>query len=251
MSCKSAFWKYYMFLFLNLETLCWLLVWGIAAAIEHALSVRNDKKKTETQKNQILKLGIVILCSCSSCFCALSQQRKQYHLRMNNSTASNNHLRPSSCNSAAGGDTRWGPLPAWEAAPALEKYSFQNKVTLQEKVSNFLLLVPRVSTPIPAITFTLLWDEQDGHLPCHHFTGTWDGKKRRPGERGQAFRLSFLQSACFLPCFGAGHGWRWGLWGGERRLAGKPRTLWTGLEEWRRGQMKRSLHHPVCEAPSR
>ena len=34
----------------------------------------------------------------------------------------------------------------------------------------------------------------DGHLLCHHFTGTWFGKERQPGERGQAFRLSFLQA---------------------------------------------------------
>ena len=29
-----------------------------------------------------------------------------------------------SCSSAAGGDTRWGPLPAWEAAPCLGKVLF-------------------------------------------------------------------------------------------------------------------------------
>ena len=49
-----------------------------------------------------------------------------------------------------------GRLPDWEAAPALRKYSFQNKITQQEKVSSFFLLVPWVSNPIPAITFLLL-----------------------------------------------------------------------------------------------
>ena len=52
--------------------------------------------------------------------------------------------------------TRWGRFPLGRRPPALRKHSFQNKITLQENVSDFLLPVFWVFAPIPATTFSLL-----------------------------------------------------------------------------------------------
>ena len=122
---------------------------------------------------------------------------------------------------------------------ALRKHFFRNKITLREKVSDFLLPVPWVSASILNDHFHASnvqekrrWASETETVICLVTTLPGPGLGRNGNLANVAKRIvSVFSKQCLLhvPCLGAGHGWRWGLWGGEWRLAGKPGSLWTGL----------------------
>ena len=123
----------------------------------------------------------------------------------------------SSCSSAAGGDTHGGGrFPLGRRPPALRKHSFRNKITLQEKVSDFLLPVPWVSASILNDHFHASnvqekrkWASETETVICLVTVLPGPGLGRNGNLENVAKRfVSVFSKQCLLhvPCLGAGHG---------------------------------------------